>query len=100
MQDIYDNELRPIMEQTVANRDKTQLRQLWQQMYTQLLDYKAWETSSSSSLYGTGATPSLQVGQRQKKFAQVRVVAAVQLSLFLLVRLSMSKTCRICIDRA
>lgn len=34
------------------------------------LSLKAWETGASSSLFGT-ATPSVQVGQRQRKFAQV-----------------------------
>ena len=40
-------------------------------MYSQLLDYRSWDTGPSSSLFGSGATPSLQVGPRQKKFAQV-----------------------------
>ena len=60
-----------MLEQTVTQRNVAQLKEAWKSMYSQLLDYRAWDTGPSSSLFGTEATPSLQVGPRQKKFAQV-----------------------------
>jgi len=52
-------------------RNVMKLKEAWKSMYSQLLDYRSWDTGPSSSLFGSGATPSLQVGPRQKKFAQV-----------------------------
>jgi DNA-dependent protein kinase catalytic subunit len=35
-----------------------------------MLDYRAWESGPSSSLYGTQSTLSLQAGERMKRFAR------------------------------
>ncbi|XP_065898419.1 DNA-dependent protein kinase catalytic subunit-like isoform X2 [Dysidea avara] len=64
--DLCQNELRPLLECSTTQRDPAQIKKVWQQLYSQLLDHKSWE-SSSDSLY---ASSSLTVGLKQKKFAQ------------------------------
>ena len=63
--------MKPVLEQTVTQRNVTELKKAWKSIYSQLLDYHAWDTGPSSSLFGSEATPSLQVGPRQKRFAKV-----------------------------
>ena len=63
--------MKPVLEQTVTQRNVTELKKAWKSIYSQLLDYRAWDTGPSSSLFGSEATSSLQVGPRQKRFAQV-----------------------------
>ena len=72
-QDLCQNDLRPLLEPSVAKRDSVAIKRMWQQLCTQLLDYKSWE-SSGDSLY---ASSSLTVGVKQKKFAQVITVLAL-----------------------
>ena len=55
----------------MTQRNVTELKKAWKSIYSQLLDYRAWDTGPSSSLFGSEATPSLQVGPRQKRFAKV-----------------------------
>ena len=61
------------MERSTTQRDSAQIKKVWQQLYSQLLDHKSWE-SSGDSLY---ASSSLTVGIKQKKFAQVILLTTV-----------------------
>ena len=70
--DILEVDLQPLMEQSVSNRDKKNVKKIWAQIYAQLLDYRSWDSGPTSSLYGSQSTASLQAGQRMKRFAQVR----------------------------
>lgn len=70
--DMLETELQPLMEQTVSNRNKERVQKIWVQIYDQLLDYKAWDSGPTSSLYGTQSTASLLAGDRMKRFAKVR----------------------------
>ena len=67
LQDLCQNDLRPLLEASVAQRDSGTIKKTWQQLCAHLLDYKSWE-SMGDSLY---ASSSLTVGLKQKKFAQV-----------------------------
>ena len=71
--DMLEMELQPLMEQTAARRSGEQVKKIWRQIYSQLLDGRASQSTSSqsSSLYGTQSTFSLQAGERIKKFARV-----------------------------
>ena len=71
--DMLEMELQPLMEQTVTRRSGEQVKKIWRQIYAQLLDGRASQSTSSqsSSLYGTQSTFSLQAGERIKKFAKV-----------------------------
>lgn len=64
--DLCQNDLRPLLEPSVSQRDSEAIKKTWQQLCGQLLDYKSWE-SMGDSLY---ASSSLTVGLKQKKFAQ------------------------------
>jgi len=55
------------MEASVAKRKKDKLEQVWKQLGDQLQD---WVAGSTSSLYED--TPSIEIGNFQKKFAKVR----------------------------
>ena len=66
-QDLFDNELKPLMESSVGKRDMNKVKEVYQQIQNQL---RNWEEGSFSSLYGE-ATPSIEIGQLQKKFAKV-----------------------------
>ena len=56
------------MESTpVAKRDTKQVGKIWKQINDQM---REWEEYSVTSLYGE-ATPSVEIGQLQKKFAKV-----------------------------
>ena len=66
-QDFFDNDLKPIMEESVAKRKKDKLEQVWRQLGNQLQD---WVAGSVSSLYEED-TPSIEIGHFQKKFAKV-----------------------------
>eukprot|EP00731_Ephydatia_muelleri_P036867 Em0341g4a len=68
--DAVDNDLKPLMEQSVGSRDEAKLKEVWQQIYSHLFDHKSWETSQDGSLYGTPSASSNLVGARKKKFAQ------------------------------
>ena len=70
LQDLCQNDLKPLMEPSVAKRDGEAIKRVWQQLCGQLLDYKSWE-SMGDSLY---ASSSLAVGAKQKKFAQVIIL--------------------------
>lgn len=67
LQDMCQNDLRPLLEPSIACRDAAVIERVWQQLCGQLLDYKSWE-STSDSLY---ASSSHTIGLKQKKFAQV-----------------------------
>ena len=69
--DMLETDLQPLMEQSVRGRDKKRIKDVWAQIFAQLLDYKSWDSGPTSSLYGTQSTASLQAGQRIKKFAKV-----------------------------
>ena len=71
VQDAVDNDLRPLMDQSVGSRDEAKLKEVWQQIYSHLFDHKSWESSQDGPLYGTPSAPSNLVGARKKKFAQV-----------------------------
>lgn len=67
--DQCDNELKPLMDTTLMQRDKGAISRVCQQMHAELLDYRSWEGGGSSAgLYGTS---SLSKGPLQRKFAQV-----------------------------
>lgn len=66
-QDLCQNDLRPLLEPSISQRDGVAIKRVWQHLCGQLLDYKSWE-SMSDSLY---ASSSLTVGLKHKKFAQV-----------------------------
>ena len=68
-----DNELKPLMDLSVGSRDEAKLKEVWQQIYSHLFDHKSWEGSQDGSLYGTPSAPSMMVGARKKKFAQVHM---------------------------
>ena len=72
VQDAVDNDLKPLMEQSVGSRDEAKLKEVWQRIYSHLFDHKSWETSQDGSLYGTPSASSNLVGARKKKFAQVQ----------------------------
>ena len=72
--DMLETELQPLMEQTVSHRNRTRIQKIWGQIYSQMLDYRSWDSGPTSSLYGTQSTVSLQAGQRRKWFAQVREI--------------------------
>ena len=69
-QDLCQNDLKPLLEPSIAKRDGAAIKRVWQQLCGQLLDYKSWE-SMGDSLY---ASSSVTVGVKQKKFAQVFIV--------------------------
>ena len=68
-QDIFENDLKPAMEATQEKRNTERVSHIWRQMLAQLCQ---WEEGSSSSLYGE-ETPSLEIGNLQKRFAKVSV---------------------------
>jgi DNA-dependent protein kinase catalytic subunit len=71
--DMLETDLQPLMEQSVRGRDKKRIKDVWAQIFAQLLDYKSWDSGPTSSLYGTQSTASLQAGQRIKKFAKENI---------------------------
>ena len=58
------------MEASVERRDNNKVAKVWSQIYNQLQE---WEAGSSSSLYGED-TPSMEIGNLQKRFAKVYVL--------------------------
>ena len=77
-QDFLENELRPVMEPTVSKRNVGKVKQVWEQLHNQLQE---WEEGSASSLYGED-TPTIEIGQLQKRFAKVCPPNNVPLMLF------------------
>ena len=53
----------------MERRDNNKVAKVWSQIYNQLQE---WEAGSSSSLYGED-TPSMEIGNLQKRFAKVYV---------------------------
>ncbi len=55
------------MESSLAKRDVKKVGKVWELISKQLQEWEEW---SVSSLYGD-ATPTIEIGQLQKKFAKV-----------------------------
>ena len=64
--DLLDNEIKPLLDQTIPKRNKAAISKAWKQLYEQVLDTDP--DSSPSSLFGS---PSLQKGSKQKTFVKV-----------------------------
>ena len=65
-----ENDLQQVMEASVNKRDGKKVAQVWSQIYNQLQE---WETGSSRSLFGED-TPSMEIGNLQKRFAKVNEI--------------------------
>ena len=74
--DYIDNELKPVMDSSVPQRDVGQVKKIWRQIRAQLHDWDVG-TITSGSLYAgesSEASPSVEAGARQKRFAKVCTV--------------------------